>query len=99
MGVDFFPCNYCKESICDCGDYIRCDCGYKWCEIHCAIKEGYQIDEDGKSCSYCRKENVEDNLLLDFLMKRHNLSRIEVIKDYYDSFREEDNENDLGHTQ
>lgn len=33
MSVDFFPCNICSESICDCGSYFHCtDCGSNLCD-------------------------------------------------------------------
>lgn len=35
MGVEFFPCGICKESICDAGPYYVCeneDCGANICE-------------------------------------------------------------------
>ena len=25
MGVDYFPCAHCKETVCDAGDYYRCE--------------------------------------------------------------------------
>lgn len=84
MGVDFFPCDYCSESICDCGSYERCECGRRWCSKDCAKKEGYLSDDDeyGRSCSYCRNEEAEDNELFHFLLNKYNLERDVVLKEY-----------------
>ncbi len=33
MGVDFFDCAICKESVCDVGPYESCEeCGYNFCK-------------------------------------------------------------------
>ncbi len=80
MGVDFFPCDYCSESICDCGSYRRCDCGRRWCDDKCAEKEGY--NRENSDCSYCRFEEVEDVDLFKYLLKKYKLKREDVLKDY-----------------
>ena len=79
MGVDFFPCDYCSDSICDCGSWERCNenCGRRWCDMKCARADGYKSegedeDEDGDfspSCKYCRDEDATDTSLLYFLLK------------------------------
>lgn len=79
MGVDFFPCDNCEESICDCGDYVRCndECGRRWCDKKCAKGDGYRDDDldDNQSCNFCRNEDVEDGPLLEFLLKHFKLSK------------------------
>lgn len=97
MGVDFFSCDYCGESICDCGDYVKCndDCYRRWCDLKCAKADGYRSDnceeEDtdeceyqGESCSYCRREEAEDSDLFNFLLKKYNLKREVVLKEYFE---------------
>lgn len=93
MGVEFFPCDYCHESICDCGDYKRCECGRRWCDLKCAEKDGYvQEDEDGeeKSCSFCRNEAAEDSDLFNFLLKKYNLERDTVLSEYLEKQKDDE---------
>jgi hypothetical protein len=94
MGVDFFPCANCGESICDCGDYVRCgdDCGRRWCCEKCALEDGFskydeelgEYSSDFKTCKYCRDEELEDYILVDFLLKRAKLTRKKAIKLFFD---------------
>jgi hypothetical protein len=92
MGVDFFPCDRCGESICDCGPYERCNdmCGRRWCDRNCAKEDGYD-SEDDRSCNFCRLEDVEDSPLLHFLLKEFNLSLEEAKKRYLAWAREQEN--------
>lgn len=105
MGVDFFPCDYCGESICDCGSYERCECGRRWCDRKCAEKDGYMSDSDGygdepdglisgPSCKFCRLEDAEDSKLLRYLLCRYNLTREQVVKDYVASLPPEEADDD-----
>lgn len=84
MGVEFFPCDYCGESICDCGSYEQCndDCSRRWCDKKCAVADGYRdedeeenYDENLKSCKFCRNEDVEDSPLLEYLLKHFSLTK------------------------
>ena len=79
MGVDFFPCDYCGESICDVGDYERCDCGRAWCDRKCAEFDGQDREED--NCAYCRNEKAEDCDILKYLLNKYNLNRGDVEKE------------------
>lgn len=87
MGVDFFPCDRCGESICDCGPYERCsdNCGRRWCSMECAKADGYNPDDEERqddSCNFCRLEDVEDGPLLHFVLKLHNMT-LEQAKEKY----------------
>jgi len=42
MSVDFFDCIVCGESVCECGDFERCECGRKWCSLECAYEDGFK---------------------------------------------------------
>jgi len=42
MSVDFFDCVVCGESVCECGDFERCECGRKWCSFECAEEDGFK---------------------------------------------------------
>lgn len=88
MGVDFFPCDYCSETICDCGSYVQCQCGRRWCDKKCAKEEGFLTeDEDGDetTCAFCRIEAAEDSDLFEFLLKKYNTTRDNVLKEYIES--------------
>lgn len=86
MGVDFFPCNYCGESICDAGDYEQCneDCYRRWCDDKCAEQDGYRYDEESGDCTckYCRDEDLDDHVLLDYLLKRFGISRQDAVEEF-----------------
>ena len=47
MGVDYYSCDRCKDTYCDCGYYVTCyedagGCGRSWCSDECAEKDGYR---------------------------------------------------------
>lgn len=93
MGVSFFPCDVCGESICDCGMYYHCSCGRRWCSKDCALDDGY-IDEstfdyecdDAKAepdtCKFCRGEDVDTIELLAYALTRLGLTRQELVAEY-----------------
>ncbi|MGL4453721.1 MAG: hypothetical protein ACRCX8_06775 [Sarcina sp.] len=59
MGVDFYPCSYCGETYCDCGEYVTCNeeaggCGRDWCGNECAGYDGH------KDCSCKLERDIED---------------------------------------
>lgn len=92
MSVDFFPCDFCGASICDCGHYVTCkgnddNCGKRWCNQVCAKKDGYDYN-DFPSCKYCRNEELEDYILVEFLLKELNLKREEAIKLFFEKNNE-----------
>lgn len=90
MGVDFFPCDHCGDTICDCGVYYHCRdiCERKWCSKECAAAEGWRADKEDAddsndySCIFCRYEDAEDSELFHFLLEKYNLTRGEVLKMY-----------------
>ena len=67
MSVDFFDCVVCGESVCECGDYVGCECGRQWCSDECAEEDGYKantcklgydVDDNDceESCCCCDNE-------------------------------------------
>lgn len=57
MGVDFYACDQCGDTFPDCGDYVSCDCGRKWCDHDCAEADGFEeIEECEDDCDECELE-------------------------------------------
>lgn len=89
MGVDFYVCKRCDDTFPDCGYYISCGCGKKWCSEQCAEEDGYVCEDDyeyegdwyegDRNCSYCRLETADDHTLFLFLRTKLNLTREEVL--------------------
>jgi hypothetical protein len=101
VGVDFFPCAYCNRSVCDCGHYTRCNdnCGRRWCNDICAKADGYvpvdydkeDCDEDqDMNCAYCRNEEAENFDLLKFVLKKYNVTRDKILKEYLASKKDDE---------
>lgn len=87
MGVNFFSCHHCGDSVCDCGPYKRCreSCGIRWCSLDCAQAAGYRLDDEElqeSSCNFCRLEDVENTKLLHFVLALQNLSLAEAKRQY-----------------
>lgn len=90
MGVDFYACENCGDTFPDCGYYISCECGGRWCSDKCAEEHGFRevYDEDGDvdyektTCSYCRKEDFDDNSLLYHALDLLNMDRQQIIESY-----------------
>jgi len=75
MGVEFFPCDICGESICDCGFYESCsNCEVSVCE-ECyeeqKEKYGLVVDKDKREyfggdalleCDCCSKKNKKERI-------------------------------------
>lgn len=84
MGVDFYACQNCGETYCDCGYYFTCSCEAMFCSDRCGGKKVEKGSESGNywdditSCVLCRVEVIPDIDLLNFLLKRHNLTRSEA---------------------
>lgn len=84
MGVDFFPCTACGESVCDCGPYTRCgQCRRSFCtDCHKGpwLDEGDDFDDEGEpldrerylrsvsNCPVCSLKVIPDDLLLGFVL-------------------------------
>lgn len=91
MGVDFFACSHCGETICDAGSYETCGgvideenleyCSRAWCDEECAKGDGY--DEEKGSCKYCRNEELEDYELVSFLLQRLRWTREKALDEYF----------------
>lgn len=73
MGVDFFPCDSCSETVCDAGSYFPCDCGAVY---HSECGERQEDEKTGDtSCQICRGEVVTEEQLLKYLIKESGITR------------------------
>ena len=92
MSVNFFPCDFCGESICDCGPYKHCpgECGRRYCDWECAEGHGITEDRDGEFtlCEYCSGKNVQDRELIEYLLGRLGVTREQAAKDIYAQAKE-----------
>lgn len=84
MGVDYYTCDHCGRNFPDCCYYFICSCDAKFCSNECGGRKVEKASESGKywdddtSCVLCRVELISDSDLLNFLLKRHNLTRSEA---------------------
>lgn len=42
MSIDYYSCENCGTTFPDCGDYVNCECGKRWCSDKCADEDGYE---------------------------------------------------------
>ena len=88
MGVDWYACEKCGETFPDCGDFVRCECGVKWCSDECAEEDGYKYTYDEeenieeRSCKFCREEDFTDTELLEFILILDSVTRKELVEMY-----------------
>jgi hypothetical protein len=88
MSVDFLVCNNCGGTFCDCWEYTSCEsCGKHWCSDECAEENGFRIEVDNEeeystSCKYCREEDFEDDVLLEYALEKLELSRKQLLEMY-----------------
>ena len=91
MGVDWYVCQNeeCKGTYPDCGEYFTCStCESNFCWETCGGKQKIvdehgepKLDRDGyklTTCILCRREQIRTQEVLDFLLKRANLTRSEA---------------------
>ena len=105
MGVSFYICARCNSTFPDCGEYIRCSCGRKWCWDDCAKKDGWHYDEktgddeidfddyerESSSCNFCLRIDATDDKLFKFALEELNSTRSEILKRYLLSIAEKKN--------
>lgn len=92
MGVTYSTCDHCNEPYYDGSVGIvrgECECERRWCSRACAEADGYTSGDDdeeyvGPSCKFCREEEVEDSVLLNFVLKHAKLTRKKALKLYRD---------------
>ena len=91
MGVDYYDCEYCGESVADCSDgFCSCeDCGRKFCSDECV---GVERDEDlgyHTSCRFCSGKDATESQLLKFALVKLNLTEAELKEMYLKDFNNE----------
>lgn len=87
MGVEFFLCDGCGESICDCGSFWRCeDCSHRLCD-DCRNAAHYDEEDYGDEwmCPFCIKDMATDSDLLAFLLNTMQKTREEVLLLYQET--------------
>lgn len=92
MSVDFFPCDACGESVCDCGDYWTCEeCEHRLC-VGCRDKHVREVEpaedsDDGpvELCPYCTGVLATDAELLAFALTRLRTTRAALLKTWQES--------------
>lgn len=89
MGVEYFDCPRCSETICDCGEFYSCDNCYKSFCVGCykeLSEKGFELNEDGGFylCCYCtdKKELREttDEEFIEWLVKISGKTKDDYIK-------------------
>ena len=81
MGVNFFECECCNTSICDCGSFFTCNkCFSKLCD-DCA-NQYYDENTFLVNCPFCSLELIKDYDLLNFALGVLGVTREELEEDY-----------------
>ena len=82
MGVDFYTCSSCSFIFPDCGEYYTCNqCEKCFCDSKCARSKLVSNDnEDYSNCLFCRKEDANDSILCEVMMKHFNVTREQVLE-------------------
>jgi hypothetical protein len=53
----WFKCDYCCDYIFSGDDFIKCDCGLRWCSTRCARLHGYLNKKTSSTCDFCRGDS------------------------------------------
>jgi hypothetical protein len=87
MSVDYAECSVCGDIVCDCGDdWNYCDsCGRIICTD--CLANDYEIDEETgemskECCPYCSGTIVHNDDLLEFMLRRANVTREQAVELY-----------------
>lgn len=87
MGVSFYTCEACNRTFPDCRAHFQCySCSSLFCSDECGGKQVYRESppeyEELTNCIFCRMEVVTDRDLLQFALKRLNLTRDQAVELY-----------------
>jgi len=86
MGVDYLVCDHCGDTFPDCGEWYICKCGRDFDSCGKEFLEKYGEDPEGNyslaGCDYCLGELVDDETLLEYLLKKYKLTKEKAIKSY-----------------
>ena len=78
-------CDHCGKVFFDYHGSNWCDCGAKWCSETCAELDGYEKENFGSSCNFCRGEDFEDYELLNFVISALGVNREDLVAFYKES--------------
>ena len=84
MGISFYTCANCRRNFPDCGNYFNCySCGENFCSNECGGRQIEEETEDGyeeiTSCILCRLESVTDADMVQFLLKKLDLTHAQAV--------------------
>lgn len=104
MSISYYTCAVCDYNFPDCADdIVWCDCGNHFCSDDCAKMidvnapddddEEYEEDwEENLQCCICRKEEANDGLLFEALLRHYNITREDALKIWQELPEDEDDE-------
>lgn len=88
----YYTCNGCKDNLSEHKIHRWCNdsCGKTWCSPKCSEADGYvrgfdvsgRGDDNESDCKWCRGDDVEDDVLLMFALKRLGQTRDELLREY-----------------
>lgn len=81
MGVEFFDCPACGESVCD-ADYNSCNFCKTWFCTDC-----HRGGRRKRDCPVCSLKVITDAALLEYILKREGWDRAVVEEEYRESCR------------
>ena len=89
MGVDFYPCKECGESVCDAGEYGYCEsCGFFCPPYGDNPGCGDLKKENGiATCKFCRGEAATNDELLPFVLYQNNITHDKALADYIEWYK------------
>ena len=100
MGISYYTCAGCDNNFPDCADgVVWCDCGNHFCCDDCAKMidvnepDGDEEDwEESLQCCICRKEEANDGLLLEALLRHYKITKEDALKIWQDEPEDEEDE-------
>ena len=60
MGVWYYTCENCGKNFPDCGYYVSCECGTRWCSDECAKEDGYVVEHCRKYPDLINRDEMEE---------------------------------------
>lgn len=77
----YFKCDYCYDYINSSDDFIKCDCGLRWCSKRCARLHGYLNKKTSSTCDFCRDNSPGSINNYLFLLAKRKINTPYIIYD------------------